>query len=246
MLQQTQVERVIPYYELFIHQFPTITDLANAPLSTVITLWSGLGYNKRAVFLQNAAKGIIKRRSFPKTREDLQKLSGIGPYTAEAVLAFAFNYDAAPADTNIRRIFSRYFFKGAGTVVSINKMIQKELPKGKARVWNNALMDFGSIVCTASSPQCLACPLATSCRAYRAGNQESYLRFSAPQSRFEGSIRQMRGRIIEVLREARDHQLSIAVLAKKVAISPQMLNIRLQDLQKDGLVIRNGKTVRFI
>src|SRR3954469_15130699 len=106
MLQQTQVDRVIPYYENFLSLFPTVQDLAEAPTSQVIQAWAGLGYNRRAVNLQRTAQGVVERfvGVFPRSSEELRLLPGIGPYTSGAVACFAFEQDAAFIDTNMRRV----------------------------------------------------------------------------------------------------------------------------------------------
>ncbi len=110
MLQQTQVDRVLPKYLQFIKAYPSIEDLAKAPPAKLIALWSGLGYNRRIINLQRAAQHIVTRESFPDQLEELLLLPGIGPYTSRAILSFAYAKDVAVVDTNVRRVFSRLFF----------------------------------------------------------------------------------------------------------------------------------------
>jgi len=234
MLQQTQVDRVLPKYTAFLKQFPTAKALAQASPGSVITAWAGLGYNRRAVSLQRAAQMLSKQ-----IPDDLTELPGVGPYTANAVRCFALQQDVPVVDTNIRRIFSRLFFAGKGTAEEIDAVVAKAVPAGKGVAWNNALMDFGSMVCTASSPKCSECPLQKQCSAFKAGTQESYFRIAPPQSRFEGSRRQYRGKVLKLLREQKCASLaSLATQLKKPAAWTKKL---LAELQQEQLVeIRNG------
>ena len=152
MLQQTQVERVIPKYEAWLEAFPTPAALAAAPLADVLRLWSGLGYNSRAKRLQDAARIIVERHDgvVPDTVEGLIALPGIGPYTARSVLIFADNADLATVDTNIRRILIHEL--GLQETIPDKELFakaQEVLPKGRSRDWHNALMDYGSSILTA-------------------------------------------------------------------------------------------------
>lgn len=148
MLQQTQVERVIPYFKEWLRLFPNVEALAKAPLSKVLKAWQGLGYNSRGKRLQDAAKAVVREHNgrFPKTPEALEELPGIGPYTARAVAAFAHNQDVVFIETNIRTAFTHYFFPGASKVgdKELLPLIEQALPKGRAREWYSALMDYGS------------------------------------------------------------------------------------------------------
>jgi len=175
MLQQTQVERVIPKYLAFLDAFPTLTALAAAPVSEVIRLWAGLGYNRRAVNLQRAACAVLDAHSgvFPHTVEALRALPGIGPYTAGAVACFAFEQDVAFIDTNIRRVLRRAMVGPDG---STPEPTERELlasgaalvPEGQGWAWNQAIMELGALICTAAAPACRRCPLSAHCRAYAA------------------------------------------------------------------------------
>jgi A/G-specific adenine glycosylase len=164
MLQQTQVERVIPRYLRWLERWPTIEALAAATLADVILEWQGLGYNRRAVNLHRAAR-VVAVRGWPG---DLTDLPGVGPYTAAAVANFAFGRDVLPVDTNVRRVQER-----AG--VSFDSSCAQ------------ALFDLGATVCLARVPRCGVCPLATECPSR--GRRYEPLR---KQSRFEGSFRQRR------------------------------------------------------
>jgi len=151
MLQQTQVSRSIEKYHEFINEFPTIKKLANAPISSVLKVWSGLGYNRRALWLHEAANQILELKEFPKKPEELQKLKGIGPYTSRSILIFAYNHDLATVDTNIRRILIAEKFATEDTKEKeLFDIAEKLLPKGRAKDWHNALMDYGALVLTAA------------------------------------------------------------------------------------------------
>ncbi|MEK7150879.1 MAG: A/G-specific adenine glycosylase [Patescibacteria group bacterium] len=148
MLQQTQVDRVVPKYKSFLKKFPTLKHLANAKQSAVVKEWQGLGYNRRALYLKRAAEHIVKNYGgrFPNNPIELEKLPGVGPYTARAVCTFAWNEPSVFIETNIRRVYIHFFFARRKRVSDkeIIKVIQKTLPSHKAREWYWALMDYGS------------------------------------------------------------------------------------------------------
>ena len=169
MLQQTQVDRVLPYYTRFLERFPTVEDLAAAATSDVIRIWSGLGYNRRAVNLQRAARAVVDELggSFPDDPADLKKLPGIGAYTAGAIAAFAHERDVAFLDTNMRRVISRVIFgtesaRESDALEAANALV----PPGHGWTWNQALIEFGALQCTARRPACIICPLRDECAAY--------------------------------------------------------------------------------
>ncbi len=148
MLQQTQVDRVIPYYQRFLKRFPTVKKLAAASLGDVLTLWQGLGYNRRGKMLHEAAKKIVSehRGVFPKAISEIEALPGVGPYTARAVAAFAYDVDSVFIETNIRTAVMHHFYRSKKLVtdVEILKVLEKAKPMGSTREWNSALMDYGS------------------------------------------------------------------------------------------------------
>lgn len=183
MLQQTQVDRVIPRYEAWLERWPTPAALAAAPRAEVIAAWQGLGYNRRAVNLHDAAR-IIAAEGFPTDAAGWRRLPGVGPYTADAVCALALDHDVIPVDVNVRRVLERAL--GQPTI---------EPPPGTAHDLTQALFDLGATVCLARVPRCDACPLATGCPS-RGRRYEPARR----QSRFEGSRRQARGRLLDRLR----------------------------------------------
>lgn len=157
MLQQTQVERVKEKYSLFIEQFPDVHALARAPLSEVLRLWSGLGYNRRAKYLRDCAREIIERfdGKFPRGRKELLGLPGVGPSTASAIRSFAFGEDDPMIDTNIRRILSRVFYSAvsrrrkAPRDADLYALARMLIPKGGGREWNYAMLDLAATTCTA-------------------------------------------------------------------------------------------------
>ena len=190
MSQQTQIQRVVPMYKSFLSQFPTVESLADAPLRNVITAWSGLGYNSRAERLHRTAKHIAGN-GWPDTISGLEQLPGIGPYTARAIAAFAFGEKVAALDTNLRRVISRWH--GAPlTGVTLQQIAEKNITEDPS-TWNQAVMDLGASFCRPRLPRCSECPVKTWC-----AGPEAY-QPSRPRSRFEGSLRQVRGSVIRTL-----------------------------------------------
>lgn len=173
MLQQTQVDRVIPKYEEFLQKYPTLEALAKAPVDEVKRTWYPLGYNIRPMRLHSIAREAVEKYGgkIPDDLDTLQSLKGIGRYTAGAVLSFAYGRAAPILDTNVRRVLHRVFI-GQGDARS--HRVQRELwelsealiPAGKAYDFNQALMDFGATMCTARKPLCLICPMQQTCKAY--------------------------------------------------------------------------------
>jgi len=202
MLQQTQVARVVPRYEAFLARFPTPASCAAAPAADVIRLWAGLGYNRRALHLQGAARAVTARHGgrLPGALADLLRLPGIGAYTARAVLAFAFESDVAVLDANARRALSR----ALGRPVD-QRAADALVPAGRGWAWNQAVLDLGATVCRAR-PACASCPLAraAACAWRDAGRPApDPWRRGRPQAPFEGSDRQGRGRLVAALRAGR-------------------------------------------
>ena len=171
MLQQTQVERVIPRYDAWLERWPTVAALAAAPVADVIRAWQGLGYNRRGLNLHRAAQ-LVAGHGWP---DDLTVLPGVGPYTAAAIANFAFGRDVLPVDTNVARVRER-----TGRPFSAASA--------------QALMDLGATICLARIPRCQRCPLAPGCPSR--GRRYEPLR---KQSRFEGSFRQRRARTLRLV-----------------------------------------------
>ncbi len=179
MLQQTQVATVIPYYERFLARFPTVGTLAAAPLDDVLKLWEGLGYYSRARNLHRAAQVIVNEfgGNFPATVNDLLRLPGIGRYTAGAIASLAFGRDVPVLDGNVIRILTRVFditgdVTQATTKNALWDLAERIVPAGRAGPWNEGLMELGRRICTPSSPDCAACPIAQHCTAYHLNVQD--------------------------------------------------------------------------
>ena len=209
MLQQTQVDRVVPKYLEFLKQFPTLAALAAASAGDVIRVWSPLGYNQRAVRLHRLAQRVVEHHGgrLPEREEELRGLPGLGPYTAAALACFAFGERAVVLDTNIYRVLSRAAY---GLEPPSRREIQAIalawLPKHDAAMWHQALMDIGAGICTTASPRCAVCPLRPHCRAAPVleggdrGLAEASVPYSPKQPAFAGSTRFYRGRIVDALR----------------------------------------------
>lgn len=179
MLQQTQMERGVAYFLRWIDRFPTVADVAGAGEQEILKYWEGLGYYARARNLQKAAKVLVADFDgvVPCDYVQLLTLPGIGPYTAAAVASVAGNRDVAVVDANVLRVFARLSdigkpVKSSQVQGEIRKLTEKLLPKGRARQYNQALMDFGGLVCTPKSPRCGGCPVQTSCLAFANGTVE--------------------------------------------------------------------------
>lgn len=173
MLQQTQVTTVIPYFERWLQHFPTVVALAEASEDEVMTQWQGLGYYSRARNLHKAAKFVVHELNgqLPDNADQLREVPGVGPYTAGAISAFAFNKPAAIVDGNVKRLFSRYFgIEGDISSAKVNKTIwsyaERYTPTVDNRRYAQALLDLGATVCTPRSPDCQQCPIKTSCNAF--------------------------------------------------------------------------------
>ena len=181
ILQQTRIEQGRPYWERFMHRWPTVEALAEASEDEVLRLWQGLGYYSRARNLHQAAKQILARGGFPATLEGLRSLKGVGDYTAAAIGSFAFGLPAAVVDGNVYRVLARHY--GIDTPINTTEgkkefalLAQSLLPSDHSSfliphssLYNQALMDFGATHCTPSSPGCPSCPLQETCVAFREG-----------------------------------------------------------------------------
>lgn len=207
MLQQTQVTRVTPRYDRFLDLFPTAEACAQASVGAVVREWEGLGYNRRAVHLHQAATAIVADHDgrMPDDLEALLALPGVGPYTARAVLAFAFEQDHGVLDTNAARVLARAFPGRPMTRAEAQSLADEVVPEGRGWEWNQAVLDLGATVCTKRSPDCDACPVETHCRWAISGfpdpdPADGTAGASTPQTRFEGSDRQGRGRLVDALR----------------------------------------------
>lgn len=253
MLQQTQVDRVIPYYERFLERFPTAEALAAAPTAEVIQAWAGLGYNRRAVNLQRTAQAVVNEHGgqFPRDLETLRGLPGIGPYTAGAIACFAFEDDVAFIDTNMRRVIHRIFFgvdvpQAVATDREIMEVARRLVPPGQGWEWNQGLIEFGALQCTARRPACVICPAQADCRAFPAVQSAiqtlpagARLKRETP---FKQSNRFYRGRVLAALREQGDDAggMSLTELGRKVRDDFEMDQVDwllgvVRGLERDGL-----------
>lgn len=250
MLQQTQVDRVIPAYQRFLATFPTVEDLAAAPREAVIRAWAGLGYNSRAVRLHQMAAAVAKAGAWPDTLEGLQALPGIGRYTAAAIGSFALGIRAAVMDTNVRRTLGRILDGEVAPDRRAWTLADAALPD-RDRDWNQALMDLGATVCTPRRPGCSRCPAAPWCRAlqHHAGLLDGPARPTPRQSQpgrpFESTRRYFRGRIVDALRThgALDRDALARTLPRNPAEAGYQLDELLAGLVRDGLVQQEGATV---
>ena len=206
MLQQTQVSRVILRWHQFLERFPTVTACARAPIGDVVTEWAGLGYNRRAVNLHRTAVAVVENHDgvIPNELDALLALPGLGPYTARAVLAFAYEQDVAVVDTNVGRILARQ--RGERLTAGIAQTFADDVvPVGMGWSWNQGLLDLGALICTKRSPNCEVCPTASTCSWFVGGSVKpdpaiGSAAVSKGQSKFAGSFREGRARLLDVLR----------------------------------------------
>lgn len=207
MLQQTQVDRVINFFKVWVKSFPTIQKLAGASQVDILKHWKGLGYNSRALRMKKTAQLIIElyKAKFPSDYYELQKLPGIGPYTAGAICAFAYNQPIVLIETNIRRVYIHHFFNDAIDVydTEILELVNKTMDKKNPREWYWALMDYGSF---------LGRTLNSKGKKYNPNTQSKHY---IKQSKFSGSDREIRGTILTLLLE-HNNTLSKITLTQKI------------------------------
>ena len=207
LAQQTQLSRVVPAYHRFLAAFPTAPTCAAAPLGDVLRAWEGMGYNRRARNLHLAATAVVERHDgqVPDDLADLLALPGVGPYTARAVLAFAFGRDVGIVDTNAGRVLSRAVEGRPLRAAEAQAVVDAMVPPGRGWSFGQALLDLGATVCTARAPSCGDCPVRRRCRWAAAGRPspdpaKGSAGVSTAQARFDGSDRQGRGRLVAALR----------------------------------------------
>jgi len=239
MLQQTQVERVIPKFEQFVARFPNVEILAESSLADVLVMWQGLGYNRRAKFLHAAAKEIVRQGGFPETRNGLEALPGIGPNTAGAIMVYAHNHVDIFVETNIRTVYFHHFFADESTVsdAEIVAKVAATMPMFPSndsaeksgelfwtpRTWYSALMDYG----TALKKQGFG----------KIAKSTHYRK----QSAFEGSIRQLRGRVVRALTEGPQ---SLNDLCAHTGSDDRMSRV-LASLENEGIIEKTDNTYRL-
>ena len=204
MLQQTQVARVADRWARFLGRFPDPKSCAAAPIGDVVAEWSGLGYNRRAVYLHRAAETVVERHAgvVPDILGDLLNLPGVGPYTARAVLAFADGADVCIVDTNVARVLARWSGRRLRPT-EVQAMADASVPFGLGWTWNQTLLDLGAVVCRARNPACTDCPIREGCSWRGRGDDPAVgsAGVGGRQARFEGSDRQGRGRLVATLAE---------------------------------------------
>lgn len=217
MLQQTQAVRVVAKYKEFVKKFPTPHALAKAETKDVLVYWQGLGYNRRALSLKRAAEAIVKGEGeFPKTYESLLSLPGVGPYTANAIMAFAYNKPCAMIETNIRAVFIHFFFADAKKVSDreLLPLIEKYLDHDQPRQWYNALMDYGAML-----KRTRINPSRTSAH-------------HTIQSKFQGSNRQVRGAIIKLYTE--NPKRTLRTIIKLLPYTREVIEGQYKKLKQEG------------
>ncbi|MEM6997787.1 MAG: A/G-specific adenine glycosylase [Patescibacteria group bacterium] len=226
MLQQTQVDRVIPKFQDFIAAFPDFETLAVAKFSDVLKLWDGLGYNRRAKYLHDAAKIIVDKYNgkLPRTRVELESLPGIGPGTSGAIMAYAYNQPELFIETNIRTVYIHHFFPGKQNVADsdILDLLEKTIDKQNPREWYWALMDYGTHLKKTH------------------GNLSQQSKSYTKQSRYKGSDRELRAKILKLLLSGPRSIKGLDDLLK----DPRLESI-VTDLVKDRLVIQHGDLIKL-
>lgn len=228
MLQQTQVERVIPKYLAFMEQFPDSKTLAAAPLKDVLIAWQGLGYNRRAKFLHKTAQAVEQNGGeFPIEYEKLLELPGVGPYTASAITAFSYDKPIRIIETNIRTVFIYHFFPDEQNITDkeLFTLIDEALDTEHPRIWYSALMDYGSTL-----KRILPNPSRQS-------------KHHTKQSTFKGSLRQTRGEILRIL--STNAQLDLSDLFKQLKSEEKNHLVALEQLIKEELVLNDSGVIKL-
>ncbi len=225
MLQQTQVERVLEKYAQFLAAFPAFPSLARAPLQKLLTVWQGMGYNRRALALKALAQKVVNEYhgKLPSDPENLLALPGIGEYTAGAVLAFAFNEPVVFMDTNIRRVFIHVFFHERENISDedILPLVQQTIDASDPRKWYNALMDYGAML------------------KKKHGNPNRRSAHYARQGPFENSNRQVRGMILKTL--VKEAPLTAARIVKMIGMETERVQKNLVQLEREGFIKKKGR-----
>ena len=225
LAQQTQLERANNYFKKFIEVFPTPKSMANSSLKIILQMWSGLGYNNRAKRLYEASK-IIEKKGFNQIYPNFDYLPGVGPYTKNAILSFAYGEKVLAIDTNIERIIKRYF--GLNDTKDFFKENSKYfLQKVDSREINQAFMDFGSSICKSTNPTCSTCPIEKDCSKYffnRKNTKENY----------KGSNREIRGKIVNLL--VNEDSINNLKLLEELNEDSEKVKKALEGLKKDNLI----------
>lgn len=255
MLQQTQVERVIPRWTAWLERWPTPSALAADAPGEAVRAWDRLGYPRRALWLHRAAGEIAERYDdqVPADVEQLLALTGIGPYTARAVAAFAYGERHPVVDTNTRRVIARAVhgraaagMPAAGDLIDMEALLPAE--RAAAAQFNAAAMELGATVCTARAPRCDECPIAQWCEWRGAGYPDNAPTKRPKQARFEGSDRQARGRIMALLRRSQggvSQADAIAAASDPARPDPAQAERAYESLVRDALITAADGFVRL-
>jgi len=234
--QQTQINRATTYYQKFIEKFPTPESMSKSSLKTILKMWSGLGYNNRAKRLYESSK-ILSEKGFERIYPNFELLPGVGQYTKNAILSFAYGDKVLAVDTNLERIITRYFGLDSAKdyVRRYSNLLLKDI---NSKDLNQAFMDFGSSICTSSNTKCDICPLEKGCKKYFLNSKNSI-------KKFKGSNRELRGRIIKLLIE--ENQISINEVEKKTREDESKIITAINGLENDGLLkIRKNNIIEII
>jgi A/G-specific adenine glycosylase len=241
MLQQTQAGRVAERFPLFMARFPTASALAAASEADLLAAWSGLGYNRRALALRRTAALVVD--GWPRDVEALERLPGIGPYTARAVASLVFGAPVGVVDTNVRRWLVRRFGLAVDAPRSDLQRLADALAQAgsaaDAAAWTHATMEFGAAVCSSRNPRCDACPIASGCPSRGTAGSVPVPR----QPAFAGSDRQHRGALLRALAAADGHAISVADGRRRVPRAD--FERVLAGLERDGLLHRTGRRLRL-
>ena len=233
--QQTQINRANIYYQKFIKKFPTPESMSKSTLKTILKMWSGLGYNNRAIRLYESSK-LISEKGFKNIYPNFELLPGVGQYTKNAILSFAYGEKVLALDTNLERVLTRYFAADS-TKDYVKKYSDFLLKDVDSRDLNQALMDLGSSICTSSNPKCNICPLEKNCKKYITKSKNSI-------KKFKGSNRELRGKIIKLL--VMQNQITIKNIAKKTSENEEKIITAINSLENDGLLkVRKNNTIEI-
>ena len=223
--QQTQINRANTYYQIFIKKFPTPESMAKSSLKNILKMWSGLGYNNRAKRLYESSK-ILAEQGFEGIYPNFETLPGVGAYTKNAILSFAYEDSVLAVDTNLQRIIIRYFGidNTKDYVRNYSNLLLENINSADI---NQAFMDFGSSICTSSNAKCDICPLEKNCKKYFLDSKNSI-------NKFKGSNRELRGKIIRLLLE--ENQISVKEVEKKIREDESKITTAITGLKNDGLL----------